>query len=53
MKSSFGIVIGKPGTMIQEADAMNHVGGYILALDMTARDFQDEAKKKGSAMVPC
>ena len=26
---------------------MNHVGGYILALDMTARDFQDEAKKKG------
>lgn len=42
-----GIVIGKPGTMIQEADAMNHVGGYILALDMTARDFQDEAKKKG------
>lgn len=26
---------------------MNHVGGYVVALDMTARDFQDEAKKKG------
>lgn len=26
---------------------MNHIGGYVLALDMTARDFQDEAKKKG------
>jgi len=26
---------------------MKHVGGYVLALDMTARDFQEEAKKKG------
>ena len=26
---------------------MNHVGGYALALDMTARDLQDLAKKKG------
>ena len=26
---------------------MNHIAGYVLALDMTARDFQDEAKKKG------
>lgn len=26
---------------------MDHVGGYVLALDMTARDFQNEAKKKG------
>ncbi|XP_041369963.1 acylpyruvase FAHD1, mitochondrial-like [Gigantopelta aegis] len=42
-----GIVIGKQGSCISEADAMNHVGGYVLALDMTARDFQDEAKTKG------
>lgn len=27
--------------------AMNHVGGYVLALDMTARDFQRDASKKG------
>jgi len=26
---------------------MSCVGGYCLALDMTARDFQNEAKKKG------
>ncbi|KAH3789980.1 acylpyruvase FAHD1, mitochondrial-like [Dreissena polymorpha] len=42
-----GIVIGKPGSRISEQEAMNHVAGYVLALDMTARDFQDEAKKKG------
>lgn len=27
--------------------AMNHVGGYVLVLDMTARDFQRDASKKG------
>lgn len=42
-----GLIIGKSGSKIQEADAMNHIAGYILALDMTARDFQEEAKKKG------
>ena len=42
-----GIVIGKQGSSISEADAMNHVAGYVVALDMTARDFQDEAKQKG------
>lgn len=35
-----GVVIGNRGTDISEADAMSHVAGYILALDMTARDFQ-------------
>ncbi|KAL4231605.1 Acylpyruvase fahd1 [Mactra antiquata] len=42
-----GIVISKNGCRISEQEAMNYVGGYVLALDMTARDFQDEAKKKG------
>ena len=42
-----GIVIGKTGSAIQESDAMDHIAGYILALDMTARDFQEEAKTKG------
>ncbi|XP_061171870.1 acylpyruvase FAHD1, mitochondrial-like [Saccostrea echinata] len=42
-----GIVIGKTGNNISEDQAMDHVGGYVLALDMTARDLQDEAKKKG------
>ena len=42
-----GVVIGKAGKNIAESEAMNHVGGYSLALDMTARNVQSEAKKKG------
>ena len=42
-----GIVIEQAGKNISESSALEHVGGYVLALDMTARDFQDEAKKKG------
>ena len=42
-----GIVIERPGKDISESCAMEHIGGYVLALDMTARDVQDEAKKKG------
>lgn len=42
-----GVVIKTKCTKIKPEDVMSHVGGYCLALDMTARDFQDEAKKKG------
>eukprot|EP00088_Acartia_fossae_P056720 TRINITY_DN66075_c0_g1_i1.p1 TRINITY_DN66075_c0_g1~~TRINITY_DN66075_c0_g1_i1.p1 ORF type:complete len:228 (-),score=25.77 TRINITY_DN66075_c0_g1_i1:66-716(-) len=42
-----GAIINNECKAISEAQAMNFVGGYCLALDMTARDFQDEAKKKG------
>ena len=42
-----GVVIGKDGKNIQESTAMEYVGGYALALDMTARDIQGVAKKKG------
>lgn len=42
-----GVIIGKAGSRIEEDKAMDHVGGYVLALDMTARDWQDVAKKKG------
>jgi len=42
-----GIVIGSKCSQIQPEEAMKCVGGYVLALDMTARDFQEEAKKKG------
>ena len=42
-----GVVIGKGGKNILESVAMSHVGGYAVALDMTARDIQGEAKKKG------
>lgn len=42
-----GVVIGKGGTSILQSDAMEHVAGYALCLDMTARDIQDECKSKG------
>lgn len=42
-----GVVIGKDGKNIPEDSSMSHVGGYALALDMTARNLQSEAKKKG------
>ena len=42
-----GVVVSKLGRKIPEASAMSHVGGYILALDMTARNLQDQAKRKG------
>lgn len=41
------VVIGTKGSRIPEESSMDHVDGYMLALDMTARDFQDEAKSKG------
>ncbi|KAM4697507.1 LOW QUALITY PROTEIN: hydroxyacylglutathione hydrolase, mitochondrial-like [Rhinophrynus dorsalis] len=42
-----GVVIGKQGKDIAQANAMEHVEGYALCLDMTARDAQDQCKKKG------
>jgi acylpyruvate hydrolase len=42
-----GIVIGKPGKYIKEENAMEHVNGYVLALDMTCRHVQEKLKKQG------
>ncbi|XP_786493.3 acylpyruvase FAHD1, mitochondrial [Strongylocentrotus purpuratus] len=42
-----GIVIGKSGSNILESSAMEHVGGYTLALDMTERKLQSDLKSKG------
>lgn len=42
-----GIIIGKKGKHIKEKNAMNHVLGYLVALDITARDIQSVAKKNG------
>lgn len=41
------VIIGKKGRDISQAQAMEYVAGYTVALDMTARDLQDEAKSKG------
>ena len=41
------VAIGRGGKNIPLNDSLNHVDGYALGLDMTARDLQAEAKKKG------
>ena len=41
------VAIGKGGSNIKAADAMDHVYGYAVGLDMTRRDLQGEAKKQG------
>ncbi len=39
-EAEFGIVIGKTATRVSEADAMEHVLGYVCINDVSARDFQ-------------
>lgn len=41
------VAIGKGGRDIPAAQAMQHVWGYAVGLDMTRRDLQGEAKKLG------
>ena len=40
-------LIGERGKDIPEAEALRHVVGYAVGLDMTARDLQQKAKDKG------
>lgn len=40
-------LIGTAGSHIAREDALNHVAGYAVGLDMTARDIQLKAKEKG------
>lgn len=42
-----GVIIGKNGKHITEEKALQHVLGYLVALDITARDLQSIAKKNG------
>ncbi|PPE02307.1 hypothetical protein GOBAR_DD00641 [Gossypium barbadense] len=41
------VVIGKTARDVPENTAMNYVGGYAVALDMTAREIQSVAKSAG------
>lgn len=41
------LLIGMEGKDIPRAEAMDYVIGYGVGLDLTARDLQSEAKKKG------
>ncbi|GAB1386487.1 fumarylacetoacetate hydrolase family protein [Melaminivora sp.] len=41
------LAIGQGGSRIAAADALQHVWGYAVGLDMTRRDLQAEMKKQG------
>ena len=41
------VAIGKGGKNISAADALSHIYGYAVGLDMTRRDLQNEMKKQG------
>jgi acylpyruvate hydrolase len=41
------VLIGRKGKNIAETEALAHVAGYGVALDMTLRDVQSDLKKKG------
>jgi len=41
------VAIGKGGKNIQAADALSHIYGYAVGLDMTRRDLQNDMKKQG------
>jgi len=41
------VAIGKGGKNIKAADALNHIYGYAVGLDMTRRDLQNDMKKQG------
>nr|CAD7570971.1 unnamed protein product [Timema californicum] len=42
-----GVIIGKSCKNVTVNEAMNYVGGYCLALDMTEANFVADSKKKG------
>jgi 2-keto-4-pentenoate hydratase/2-oxohepta-3-ene-1,7-dioic acid hydratase in catechol pathway len=41
------VAIGRPGKRIAAHDAGSHILGYAVGLDMTLRDVQTEAKRRG------
>lgn len=41
------VALGKGGSNIETAQALQHVFGYAVGLDLTRRDLQSEAKDKG------
>lgn len=46
-EAEMAVVLKKGGTDIPLEEALDHVYGYALSLDMTRRDLQGQAKKKG------
>ncbi len=46
-EGELAVVIGKGGKNISKKEAWDHIIGYAAFLDITARDLQNKAKKKG------
>lgn len=44
-EGEIGVIIGKPGFRITEADSMSYVWGYTIINDMTARERQRDHKQ--------
>ena len=42
-----GVVIGKPGKYVAEADALSHVAGYCVVNDLSERVFSSRARASG------
>jgi acylpyruvate hydrolase len=45
------VIIGKPGRDIAEAEADEHIFGYAVFNDLSARDWQYEERKKGNHLL--
>ena len=41
------VAVGKNGTNIPASEALDYVFAYAVGMDLTSRDLQKEAKKKG------
>jgi 5-carboxymethyl-2-hydroxymuconate isomerase len=46
-EAELAVLIGTGGKHIPQAEALSHVAGYGVAIDLTLRDVQAELKKKG------
>lgn len=46
-ETELAVVVGETMRAVREEDALRHVLGYAVFLDMTARDLQAEAKRSG------
>lgn len=44
-EGEIGVIVGKPGFRIPESEAMNHVWGYTIINDLTARERQRDHKQ--------
>ena len=42
-----GVIIGRPARKVKADKAIQHIAGYVCAIDLTARNWQSDAKSQG------